>query len=285
MDAARAAIGRFLILAIILAAGLIVASVSTTASIATVSAQPTSGVGGRSAPSQIDAAVRLGEDTPAGAAISALTGRDPMHALALIPPGFAAAMGYRPLADLGVPANPDGGCSSPISLPISFEAPCKTHDLGYDLLRYSASTHHPLGKWARQALDAQLVRRMHASCPVDSCWAAADLADAGVNANSERQADGVPRSETRTEVFTSVIRWLWMPVVHAAEFLGSPSGRAGVAALIALAAVHLRRRSRPVFAGGWATVWAMLRAASMRSDPGADQPSGPRAASYAAPTR
>ncbi|GAA1461845.1 hypothetical protein [Williamsia maris] len=264
IDAARIAIGRLLVSAIIIAAGLIVTSVLTTSSSATMSVHSATGASGSSTPTQIDAAVRLGDDTPAGAAIAALTGPDPIRALALIPSGFAATMGYRPVVDLGVPANPDGGCSSPITLPASFDAPCKTHDLGYDLLRYSATTDEPVGQWARRALDSQLVRRMHASCPVDSCWAAADIAAAGVNANSERQADGVPRSETRTQVFTSVIRWLWQPVVHAAEFLGSASGRAGVATLIALIAVHLRRRSRPVFADGWPTVWAMLRRSSIR---------------------
>ncbi|GGF27636.1 hypothetical protein [Williamsia phyllosphaerae] len=263
-DAARAAIGRLLVTVIIVAAGLIVTSVLTTSSAATMSVRSASGASGSSTPTQIDAAVRLGDDTPAGAAIAALTGPDPERALALIPSGFATTMGYRPVVDLGVPANPGGGCSSPIALPAAFDGPCKTHDLGYDLLRYSADTDQPLGQWARRALDSQLVRRMHGSCPADSCWAAADIAAAGVKANSERQADGVPRSETRTQVFTSVIRWLWQPVVHAAEFLGSASGRAGVATLIAVIAVHLRRRSRPVFTDGWPTVWAVLRRTSIR---------------------
>ncbi len=64
VDAARAAIGRFLVTAIILAAGLIVTSVLTTSSAATMSVESASGASGRSTPTQIDAAVRLGDDTP-----------------------------------------------------------------------------------------------------------------------------------------------------------------------------------------------------------------------------
>ncbi|MGU3293841.1 hypothetical protein [Williamsia sp. M5A3_1d] len=247
-DTLRAWFGRLLVSAVIIAAGVVIASLSTTSSapmMTTALTAPTA-----SAAPDVDS-VHLGADTPTGAAVAALTGPRPADAMALIPSGFADEMGYRPVLIDGVPANPDGGCSSPIGLPMSFDAPCKTHDLGYDLLRYGDLTGTPLGPWARQSLDGQLSARMHASCVDDGCQTAADLADAGVAANSRRQGEGVPVTESRSQIVTSTLRMIWQPVSHAAGVLGTAPGRAAVAALIALVAIHLRRRSRPLSAGPW----------------------------------
>ncbi|WP_328858383.1 hypothetical protein OG579_05595 [Williamsia herbipolensis] len=255
LDTLRAWFGRLLVSAVIIAAGVVIASLSTTSSapmMTTALTAPTT----LSAP-DVDSA-RLGANTPTGAAVAALTGPRPADAIALIPSGFADEMGYRPVLIDGVPANPDGGCSSPIAMPMSFDAPCKTHDLGYDLLRYGALTGSPLGPWARESLDRQLSTRMHASCVDDGCQTAADLADAGVGANSRRQGDGVPVTETDSQIVTSTLRMIWEPVSHAAGVLGTAPGRATVAALIAMVAIHLRRRSRPLAPGpwsSWSSVW------------------------------
>ncbi|MGJ0120608.1 hypothetical protein ACQ7HM_15500 [Williamsia sp. MIQD14] len=130
--------------------------------------------------------------TPAGAAVLALTGPDPLHALDVLRPDPRTALGYDPVVVDGSPAAARGGCSSPVPLPHRFEPLCKIHDLGYDLLRLGARTGHPLGAWARHRLDHDLVEGMHRSCDDPICSAAADLVDVGVSGNTWRQNGGVP---------------------------------------------------------------------------------------------
>uniref|UniRef100_UPI000B222AED hypothetical protein n=1 Tax=Nocardia amamiensis TaxID=404578 RepID=UPI000B222AED len=120
-------------------------------------------------------------------------------ALSVIPPDFVAYFGYRPSAVDGLVINPRGDCSSPVTLPAEFDAACKAHDLGYDLLRYADQRGEPLGPWARQALDATLDRQMHEACAtrVDSfsrarCDAMASIANTAVDLNSRRQDYGAP---------------------------------------------------------------------------------------------
>lgn len=250
MHRVRLLLWRALTVVLMIAAGVVIASVATTASAqSTVPAGDSSSVvdasgatvsGGPALPHD------AGRDTPTGQAIAALVGPDPRSATGLVPAGFAAAMGYVPVVDDGVPANPFGGCSSPIALPAGFDAPCKTHDLGYDLLRFSAMTGAVQGPWAREALDAQLVRRVDAECaPADeTCRTAAELVQAGVRTNSHRQDEGVPVVETPTQIATSVVRLLWIPVQRVAEVLGTPAGRAVTAAVLVWALIGVWRGSR-----------------------------------------
>lgn len=151
------------------------------------------------------------QDPATAHAVAALVGDDPASALTTLPAGFIATMGYRPvieaMRDGRFPANPNGSCSSPIPLPARFEPLCRTHDFGYDLLRYASSTGHPLGGWARLALDTMLIDRMTASCTDPLCWAAAHLAQAALGINTWRQYDGAPaRGETTLDVVAGVGR-------------------------------------------------------------------------------
>lgn len=142
--------------------------------------------------------------TPAGAAVVALTGPRPMTALhALGDPEHV--LGYRPSIVDGHPANPHGGCSSPVPMPGRFEPLCRIHDLGYDLLRAAARAGHPLGPWARLRLDASLVAAMDDSCRDPLCRAAAETARVALAVNTWRQRDGVPVVESTQTIATSVV--------------------------------------------------------------------------------
>ncbi|MCQ4119250.1 hypothetical protein [Rhodococcus tibetensis] len=120
-----------------------------------------------------------------------------------IPADFESVMGYTPQRVEGVLADPAGDCSSPVPLPVEFDASCKAHDLGYDLLRYASRSGNDLEPWARQSLDTQLDRRMHAACDrrVDerartSCYVMANIATTAVTGNSWRQGYSAPVTES-----------------------------------------------------------------------------------------
>lgn len=136
------------------------------------------------------------EDPATAAVVAALIGRDPSAAMAHLPASFRSVMGYRPVVermrDGSYPVNPHGGCSSPVPLPSRFEPFCRTHDFGYDLLRYADRIGRPLGGWARLGLDAMLVRRMAASCGGPLCTASARAARIALRINTWRQFDGAP---------------------------------------------------------------------------------------------
>ncbi|MFW0791927.1 hypothetical protein [Gordonia sp. CPCC 205333] len=142
------------------------------------------------------------EDAAAAATVAALTGSDPSSALGHLPPSFATTMGYQPVieqvADGRFPANPSGSCSSPVPLPGRFEPLCRTHDLGYDLLRYADRSGKPLGAWARTALDSMLIDRMSASCTDPTCTASAHFAQVALGLNTWRQHDGAPATGETT---------------------------------------------------------------------------------------
>ncbi|WP_051179141.1 hypothetical protein [Nocardia concava] len=134
----------------------------------------------------------------AGIAEAVATQPDPT----VIPEDFVTTAGYRPVIESGILVNPQGDCSSPIPLPAEFDLACKSHDLGYDLLRYAAAHGQPLGPWARQAVDATLEQRMDAACETRTsavsraqCRVMADVATTAVDLNSIRQDYGSPITE------------------------------------------------------------------------------------------
>lgn len=131
-------------------------------------------------------------DPPAAEVIRRLTGPEPAGAVRTLPTDFARVMGYWPGDDAGYPVNPRGGCSSPVRMPASFEELCRSHDFGYDVLRYAQRTGHPLGPWARLSLDRMLVDRMTRSCADAKCAVWAELARMGVGVNTWREGDGPP---------------------------------------------------------------------------------------------
>ncbi|MGV9332903.1 hypothetical protein [Nocardia sp. NPDC003726] len=179
------------------------------------------------------------ESPQASAAVAELAAGGP-GALTAIPADFAASFGYRPSTVDGMLVDPDGDCSSPVTLPAEFDTACKAHDLGYDLLRYADRRGEPLGPWARQALDATLDRQMHQACAarVDSfsrarCEAMASIANTAVDLNSRRQDYGAPVVE---------------PLFGAVESDSGPSRKllgvlaAGITGLGAVFVVRTRRR-------------------------------------------
>ncbi|MEV0245806.1 hypothetical protein AB0H76_04345 [Nocardia sp. NPDC050712] len=142
------------------------------------------------------------ENASAAAAVLDLTSGGPGSADRL-PADFRAVVGYQPGTERGLLVNPSGDCSSPVPLPDEFELACRTHDLGYDLLRYADYSGAPLGPWARQAVDSMLDRRMQEACTTRGtsigraqCFAMADIADAFVDLNSRRQDYGAPIPES-----------------------------------------------------------------------------------------
>lgn len=106
-------------------------------------------------------------------------------------------LGYRPGVVDGHATNPDGDCSSPVPLPASFEPACRTHDLGYDLLRVADRTGETIPPHTRRNLDRQLASQMTASCEDGNviCRAAATVAHVAVAANTLRQHNGAPVEE------------------------------------------------------------------------------------------
>lgn len=131
------------------------------------------------------------------------------------PPSVIAGLGYRPALEGRIASKADGDCSSPVPLPASFEPACRTHDLGYDLLRLAHRNGDPLPKALRRDLDAQFSRAIHASCDEHGgrkagghrfslqaraenagCHAMASIAYKAVQANTLRQGNGAPVAES-----------------------------------------------------------------------------------------
>lgn len=151
-------------------------------------------------------------DAGAAAAVTALTGEGrtaPDGGLSAIPADFAEVMGYAPelVTDpdgTRYLVKPAGNCSSPFgATTYDFDRACKSHDLGYDLLRYATRSGAELGPWARRDVDAMLADDLRAQCGSlggggdgdPGCRVVAGLTSAVVEANSWRQGDGNPGSE------------------------------------------------------------------------------------------
>lgn len=161
-------------------------------------------------------------DAPMSAAertIAALTGPQPAAAMEQLPADFADVMGFTPILIDGYPERADGDCSSPIPMPEAFEPACRTHDLGYDLLRYGEAVGTPVAGWGRLALDRQLVDRMIAVCDDVGARVAAELARAGLGLNTWRQYDGLP---TEDESLSEIAR---STATRAVSALGDRGGR------------------------------------------------------------
>lgn len=162
-------------------------------------------------PSAVPAAVAAAsvEDSATAAAVRAVTdpALDARAQTRSLPPGFA----YRAAEGPGYAVSPHGDCSSVVRLPADFDAPCKAHDLGYDLLRHADAAGRPLDGWARRKVDDAFAGRLAAACAArpaaqrSHCTEVAGLAVLAVRANTWRQHDGPPRAESVREIVTGWI--------------------------------------------------------------------------------
>jgi hypothetical protein len=121
------------------------------------------------------------------------------------PADFKKVMGYEPIrveTKHGTRMqDPDGSASAPYGIgpDQDFDAMAKTHDYGYDLLRYFGRTGQPLGPEARKAADAQFRQDLfhHANDKkgLVERWKSrswAQIYAVAVELNSKRQNYGVP---------------------------------------------------------------------------------------------
>ncbi|MBB5790914.1 hypothetical protein [Jiangella mangrovi] len=151
------------------------------------------------------------EDPAAAHAVRVLTGSDsaagpaPAAVLAAaIPADFAAVSGYRPVAVTDADGSarlvdPSGGCSWLGSTTYDFGPACRSHDLGYDLLRYATAKGGTLGPWARHAVDDRFGADLRERCAAVSggagCAGLAHVTAGAVGFNSWRQGYGSPGDE------------------------------------------------------------------------------------------
>lgn len=135
-------------------------------------------------------------DQSPGAAMLVVSLRDGLATLDLVPEDFQDELGYWPIAGIETLANPNGGCSTPGGVgPKIFNDACRTHDLGYDTLRYAETSGSRLGPWARLDLDRRLLDDLIRSCENPTCRTTAAIYYAGVTANSIRQGYTAPSEE------------------------------------------------------------------------------------------
>lgn len=185
-----------------------------------------------------------GESTapdPASArAVRALVAQSPQEAAESVPAGFA----YTPQVEDGSLVNPTGSCSSPVPLPADFDTACRSHDLGYDLIRHADRAGGTLPPSARQALDERLGEQLQSTCdarePVGTrvwCRTWADIAGGAVRINSRRQHDLVPSAEDPGTLATGTVGVL---------ALGSGCGSALLGLRRAQARLRGRARRREV---------------------------------------
>lgn len=173
-------------------------------------------------------------DAASQQAVHALVEASPEHAAARVPGTFAEDLGYTPRREHGTLVNPSGDCSSPVPLPREFETACRSHDLGYDLLRHAEARDGTLPPAARQQLDQRFSEAAHRACRSrdstssrTSCRMWADIATGAVRLNSWRQHDLVPGREDAASIATG-----------AAGVLALGSGSGSLA--LAWAAAHRR---------------------------------------------
>lgn len=134
------------------------------------------------------------EPSDAAMLVSSLT--EERATLASVPTSFDSNLGYRPVAVAGTLVDPNGGCSTPGRIgPASFDTACRTHDLGYDVLRFAEADGDRLGAWARFDLDLLLYANMLEPCETARCQATATAYYTAVTANSIRQGYKAPTEE------------------------------------------------------------------------------------------
>src|SRR5699024_7708567 len=109
-------------------------------------------------------AVTVDSGTAAAALTAARALADGDPGVAIVPDDVVSALGYSPGRALGLAANGDGDCSSPVSLPAELEPACRVHDLGYDLLRVAGARGSAIPPGVRGDLDALLAPQTHAAC-------------------------------------------------------------------------------------------------------------------------
>lgn len=149
------------------------------------------------------------EDGASAAAVRAIT--DPAIDPAAQVRAVRGTLSYAATAGPGYALAPHGDCSSVVRLPADFDAPCKAHDLGYDLLRHADAAGHPLGGWARRRIDDAFADRLASACAARPlaqrrhCTEVAGLTVLAVRANTWRQHGGPPRAESAAEIVTSWI--------------------------------------------------------------------------------
>lgn len=113
-----------------------------------------------------------------------------------VPADFVDDIGYEPVPAAGTLINPNGGCSTPGAIgPEVFDTACRTHDLGYDVLRYAEQEGVRLNAQARFELDRRLYTDLLATCETPTCMATATAYFATVSANSIRQGYKAPHAE------------------------------------------------------------------------------------------
>jgi hypothetical protein len=137
-----------------------------------------------------------GPDQPQAALALRAVVNDEPNAAGLLPADFGAVMGYRPVVVASGPTRADGGCSSPFGgTRYHFTADCRQHDLGYDLLRYASAKGHPLGPWARRAIDQRFAEQTSSRCDGLGCEITSGFYTGMVQFNSWRQGYGTPVAE------------------------------------------------------------------------------------------
>ena len=153
------------------------------------------------------------ESTEAARLVSSLAeGRADLD---VVPTNFESELGYRPILEGEALVNPRGGCSAPSRIgPKAFDTPCRTHDLGYDTLRYAEATGIRLGAWARLDLDRRFYADLLQTCETVTCKATATAYFTAVTANSIRQGYKAPMAEPTMPwvgVALGVVVVSWMP--------------------------------------------------------------------------
>ena len=128
----------------------------------------------------------------------------------MVPAGFAVRAGYTPVVEqlAGGPrlTRADGGCSSPWGgTRYGFDAACRAHDLGYDLLRDAAATGRPYAGSARARVDARFWHDLVAVCgPDPACLGLAVVYGGAVTLNSATEAFSVPAPRSMHRVLVPV---------------------------------------------------------------------------------
>ncbi|EHR62692.1 phospholipase A2 [Saccharomonospora cyanea] len=141
------------------------------------------------------------------------------QALSMLPADFAAVTGVEAASQKALDGtvravHVGGGCSAPWgddSTRWDFGTPCRSHDLGYDLLRYAEKKGSPLRAELREALDDRLSDDMYATCDVNPkgtpglCRGVAAIYTAGLVVNSWHQRWGPPVGEPLLPLLAGVV--------------------------------------------------------------------------------